>query len=258
MTTKEEAREQRKRSFIDSLKRRDTRELVEPLGRKIAAFLDGKLSVEDVFRAVQHVAVQGEKVAKRFRNRPDVVLAEIAMDENKFTTEIHEIGIKARLGDITALFADAIVSPTARDGAMSEGVPAEIKAAGGDGIEKEIAAKAPLAPGTAVATAPGRLPNLRVIHVASTGEGGAGLSAEQVKLSVSAALALAESLKLESIAIPGLGAGVLSPEKSAAAIVDAIIAHEPKSVSDITLVSRDERMVGAFVEVLEKFEEENG
>ena len=260
MGTKEEAREERKRTFIESLKRRQARDLLEPLGRKIQTFLDGKLNPEDVFKIVQYVAVQSEKVTKRYRNRPDVVLAEIAMDENKFTTEINEIGIKARLGDITVLFADAIVNSADPRGTMTEGVAATIKAAGGDEIEREAVAKAPLTVGTAVATTAGSLQNLYIIHVAVAGDPGGASSPENVRLAASAALKLADALKIESLAIPGLGTGVgkVSPDESAAAIIDAIKAHAAKSLSDITLVSRDEEMVDAFVRVLERFDEEHG
>ncbi|MGD1048314.1 MAG: macro domain-containing protein [Candidatus Krumholzibacteriaceae bacterium] len=260
MGKKEEAREERKLKFIASLKRRQTRTLIEPLAKKIEAFMDGKLSPEDLFKTVQYVAVQSEKVTKRYRNRPDVVLAEIAMDENKFTTEINDIGIKARLGDITTIFADAIVNPADPRGTMAEGVSAAIKTEGGDEIEKEAVAKAPLTVGAAVATTAGRLQNLYVIHVAVAGEPGGPSSRENVRLAAAAVLALAEELKVESVAIPGLGtsAGKVSPEDSASAILEAIKAHGAKSLTDITLVDRDETTVAAFAAVLEKFDEENG
>jgi O-acetyl-ADP-ribose deacetylase (regulator of RNase III) len=259
MGKKEEAREERKLKFIEALKRKQARDLLEPLGRKIQAFAEGKLAPEEVLKAVHHVEVQGEKITKRYRNRPDVVLAEIAMDENKFTTEIGEIGIKARLGDITSLFADAIVNPADPRGVMANGAAGAIKVAGGDEIEKEAVAKAPITVGAAVATTAGGLPNMYVLHVAVAGEPGGASSAEKVRLAASAALRLAEELKIESIAIPGLGtgAGKVSAEESAGAILEAIKGHRAKSVSDITLIDRDEAMVEAFVRILEKFDEEN-
>jgi O-acetyl-ADP-ribose deacetylase (regulator of RNase III) len=260
MGKKEEAREERKLRFIESLKRRQTRDLIEPLSRKIEAFMDARLAPEDVFKAVHYVATQSEKISKRFRNRPDVVLAEIAMDENKFTTEIHDIGIKARHGDITALFADAIVNPADPSGAMREGLAAAIKAAGGEEIEKEAVSLAPIAVGAPISTTAGTLPNVCVIHAAVADETGGRSSPDRVKLAAAAVLALADALKIESVAIPGLGtgAGGISPEDSAAAILDAIKAHRAKSLSDITLIDRDATMVAAFVRVLERFVEESG
>jgi O-acetyl-ADP-ribose deacetylase (regulator of RNase III) len=260
MTKKEEARAERKLKFIESLKRRQTRDLIEPLAKKIDSFMEGKLAPEDLFKAIHYVAAQSEKVTKKFRNRPDVVLAEIAMDENKFTTEVGDINIKARLGDIMTLFVDAIVNPADPRGVMTEGVAEAIKAAGGDEIEHEAVAKAPIAAGSGVATTAGTLQNLRVIHVAVSAEPGGASSPDTVKLAVSAALKLAEELDLESIAIPGLGTGSggVSPDDSASAIFAAIRAHKPKSLSDVTLVSRDEGVVAAFVKILERFDEENG
>lgn len=260
MTTKEDAREERKLKFIESLKRAQTRNLIEPLKVKIDSFLDGKLAPEDLFKAVHYVATQSEKVTKRFRNRPDVVLAEIAMDENKFTTDVGDVGIKARFGDITTLFVDAIVNSADPRGVMEAGLAAAIKKAGGDEIEKEAVAKAPIALGAAIATTAGTLQNLRVIHVAVAADPGGASSPDAVKRATSAALALAEELDLESIAMPGLGtgAGGVSPDDSAAAIFEAIREHKPKSLTDVTLIARDEPMVGSFVRVLEKFDEEHG
>ena len=259
MGKKEEAREERKLKFVESLKRRQTRDLIEPLSRKIEAFMDARIAPDDVFKAVHYVATQSEKLSKRFRNRPDVVLAEIAMDENKFTTEIHDIGIKARLGDIMTLFTDAIVNPADPRGTMTEGLAAAIKAAGGEEIEKEAVAKAPIAAGAAVSTTAGSLPNVCVIHAAVTDEPGGRSSPDRVRLAAAAVLALAERLKVESVAIPGLGtgAGGVSPEDSAAAILEAIKAHRAKSLTDVTLIDRDETMVAAFASVLEKFDEDS-
>jgi O-acetyl-ADP-ribose deacetylase (regulator of RNase III) len=260
MKENEEARDERKRSFIESLKRAQTRGLIEPLAKKIDSFMEGTLAPEELFKAIHYVSTQSEKVTKRFRNRPDVVLAEIAMDENKFTTEVGDINIKARLGDILTLFVDAIVNPADPRGVMAQGVAGAIKAAGGEEIEKEAVAKAPIAAGGAIATSAGTLQNLKVIHVAIATEPGGKSSPETVRRAAAAALALAEELELESIAIPalGTGAGGVSPDDSAAAIFEAIRAHAPKSLSDITLVARDETAAAAFVKVLEKFEEETG
>jgi O-acetyl-ADP-ribose deacetylase (regulator of RNase III) len=143
---------------------------------------------------------------------------------------------------------------------MTEGVAWAIKSEGGDEIEHEAVAKAPIALGAAIATTAGTLQNLRIIHVAVAAEPGGASSPDAVKLAVSTALKLAEELDLESIAIPGLGtgAGGVSPDDSASAIFAAIRAHKPKSLSDVTLIASDEPMVAAFAKILEKFDEENG
>ena len=260
MRNNEEDRDERKRRFIESLKRRQTKDLVEPLAKKIETFIEGKLAPEDLFKAIHYAAAQSEKITKKYRNRPDVVLAEIAMDENRFTTEVGDLGVKARLGDITSLFVDAIVNPADPRGVMAQGAAAAIKAAGGDEIEREAVAKAPIAVGSGIATTAGTLQNLKVIHVAVAAEPGGASSPDAVRRAAAAALALVEELDLESIAIPalGTGSGGLSPEDSAAAIFEAIKAHRCRSLSDVTLIARDETVAAAFAHVLEKFDEENG
>jgi O-acetyl-ADP-ribose deacetylase (regulator of RNase III) len=256
----QQSREERRARFIDMLRRRDVFTLIDPLERKLGAYRDGKLSAEDLFKTLHAIMVQSDKVVKRYRNRPDVVLAEIAMDENKYTTDINEIGMKARLGDITTLFADAIVNPADPSGAMTAGAAAAIKAAGGEEIEREALSQAPITVEKPIATTPGRLPILYVIHVAVSREAGGASSPEMVRKAAAAALALAEELGVESVAFPalGTGAGGVSPEDAAAAIVQAVAAHAPNKLADVTLVGRDERAVAAFVAALERWDEEHG
>ena len=134
MTKKEEERAERKRKFIDSLKRRQTKDLVEPLAKKIESFIEGKLAPEEIFKTIHHAAAQSEKITKKYRNRPDVVLAEIAMDENKFTADVGDVGVKARLGDITTLFVDAIVNPADPRGVMALDAPGAMTPRGSAGL----------------------------------------------------------------------------------------------------------------------------
>ncbi len=256
----QESREERRAKFIETLKRREVMELLDPLERKLASYREGKLPLDDLFKSLHFIMGRSEKIVKRYRNRPEVVLAEIAMDENKYTTDIGEIGIKARHGDITALFSDAVVNPADPRGTMEAGVAAAIKAAGGEAIEKEAVAKAPISIVKPVATTAGTLPNLHVIHVAVADEPGGPSSPEKIRVAAAAALALAEELGAESVAFPalGTGAGGVPPEDGAAAIIAAIEAHKAGSVADVTLVGRDEKTVAAFVAVLERWDEEHG
>ncbi len=253
----QDSREERRARFIETLKRRQVLELIGPLEQKLHAYRDGKLPIDDLFKSLHYIMGQSEKVVKRYRNRPEVVLAEIAMDENKFTTDVGELCVKARLGDITALFADAIVNPADPRGVMTAGVAAAIKAAGGDAIEKEAVSRSPISTEKPVATTAGTLPNLHVIHVPVAGAPDAASTPELIRAATAAALALAEELGAESIALPALGAGggKVSAEDSAAAIVEALAAHAARSLTDVTLVARDERALAAFVETLERYEE---
>ncbi len=256
----EEARTERKRRFINDIKQRKCRELIEPLSKKTQSYIKGEIPPEDVFKAAHYVARQGDEITADFKKKPDVILAGIAMDENRYITEIGDIGVKVRQGDALSVFSDAIVNPASPDGKMAAGLAGTIKKAGGNGIEKEVLSKIPISVGTAVATGAGTLPFLHIIH-APTGEKPGGKSSPgNVRAAVSAALALSEELGLDTVTVPGMGTGIggVPPEEAAAAIVDAIRAHEAQSVSSINLVDMNGETVDAFVAALEKYDEENG
>ena len=256
----EEARDERKRKFIDSLKESRCRSLIEPLKDKIDSYLSGDITAEAVFMTAHYVSKQSNDAIAMFKKRPDVILAGIAMEDNLYVTGIGEINIKARSGDITVLFVDAIVNPASPDGIMAAGVAGAIKKAGGDVIEEEVLSKAPIGQGSAAVTGAGSLPNLHVIHAPTAGETDRESSRELVKGAVLAALEAAEGLGAASIAIPGMGtgAGKVSPQESAAAIVEAIRALEAKSISDIILIDREEETVQSFIKSLEEYDEETG
>lgn len=256
----EEARDERKRSFIEALKESEYRALIEPLDRKTAAYLKGEIPAEDLFKTIHYVSKQSNEVVAMFKKRPDVILAGIAMEENLYVTEICDINIKVRRGDLTVLFVDAIVNPANTGGSMGGGVAGAIKKAGGEVIEKQAIAAAPTALGTAVVTEAGALPNLFVIHAPTVDEPAGSSSPEMIEAAVSAALAEAEKTELQTIAIPGMGTGVggVPFEDAARAVVSAICSHETKGISDIILIDRDERMAEAFVKALERFDGENG
>jgi O-acetyl-ADP-ribose deacetylase (regulator of RNase III) len=255
----EEARLERKRRFITEIRDRMCRDLIEPLLHKIQSYLKGDIPPEDVFKTAHYVTRRGDEITADFKKKPDVILAGIAMDENRYITEIGDVTVRVRHGDVMSVFSDAIVNPASPDGAMSKGLAGAIKEAGGGAIEKEAAAQAPIAGGTAVASGAGSLPFLNVIHAPTVDAPGGASSPEMVRSAVSAALALADELELETVTIPGLGTGVggVSPEDAAAAIVGAIQAHDAKSVSNINLVDTNEGTVAAFVAALETYDDEN-
>ncbi|HER43438.1 MAG TPA: hypothetical protein ENO08_03160, partial [Candidatus Eisenbacteria bacterium] len=114
----EEARDERKRAFILALKESKCRALVEPLHRKTAAYLAGEIPAEDLFKTIHYVSKESGELVAMFKKRPDVILAGIAMEENLYVTEIHDINVKVRKGDLTVLFVDAIVNPANTGGSM--------------------------------------------------------------------------------------------------------------------------------------------
>ncbi|UCF06492.1 MAG: macro domain-containing protein [bacterium] len=255
----EEARDERKRTFIAAIKDKKCRALIEPLSQKIQSFVKGEAEAGEIFRTAHYVAKQGDKIEGDFKKRPDVILAGIAMDENKYITEIGDIAVKVRQGDCIEVFTDAIVNPASPDGSMATGLAAALKNAGGETIEENAVAQAPITPGTAVATGAGKLPTLFIIHAPSGDEPGGTSTPDRVQAAVSAALALGEELELETVTVPGMGTGVggLAPDSSAQAIIEAIRSHEAKSIGSINLVDRAKEMVDAFVSALERYDEEN-
>ncbi len=256
----EEARDERKRAFIEALKQSRCRALVEPLHRKTEAYLEGGIPAEDLFKTIHYVSKESGELVQMFKKRPDVILAGIAMEENLYVTEICDINVKVRKGDLTVLFVDAIVNPANAGGSMGGGVAGAIKRAGGDVVEKEAMAAAPIPLGSAVATGAGNLPNLFVIHAPTVEEPAGSSSPERVEAAVSAALTEAERVEAQTVAIPGMGTGVGGVDfgDAARAVVEGICAHETKGISDIILIDRDERMAETFVKALERYDAENG
>jgi len=256
----EEARDERKRTFIEALKESKCRALVEPLHRKTTAYLAGEIPAEDLFKTIHYVSKESGEVVAMFKKRPDVILAGIAMEDNLYVTEICDINVKVRKGDLTVLFVDAIVNPANTGGSMGGGVAGAIKKAGGKVIEDQARGAAPIALGTAAATEAGTLPNLFVIHAPTVDKPAGASSPERIKSAVSAALAEAVRMEAQTIAIPGMGTGVggVPFEDAANAVVEGICSHETKGISDIILIDRDEKMAEAFVKALERFDGENG
>lgn len=111
-------------------------------------------------------------------------------------------------GDITSLGCDAIVNPANSYGVMGGGVALAIKKAGGDQIEKEATAQAPISVGRAVSTTAGELHAGFVIHAPTMHNPAERIPAENVEKATYAALSLGNRAGAKSIAFPGMGTGV--------------------------------------------------
>ena len=253
----DDPRDIRKKEFIDRMRRRKSGELLVPLAEKIAAWEKGEIEAADVFKAAGYAAKKGDSMIADFKKRPDVILAGIAMDENRYITSIGEIGIEVRLADINEVFSDAIVVPVEPDGSMAEGAAVAVKEAGGEEIEKEAKGKAPVEPGNAISTEPGELATGNVV-LTVVKDGSGSITPESVTAALSAALKEAEELEAETIAVPGLGFvdGGIGAAQSASAVLDAIAGHAGESVSKALIADISEDVVKAFVEELEKRDEE--
>ena len=128
----------------------------------------------------------------------------------------------------------AIVNAANTDLQLGAGVAGAIRRRGGDEIDREGRAKAPIRLGEAAVTGAGRLPNKYVIHAAAMGyrpedarvpkRDGSLSSAAIISDATRNSLLRAEELKLTSIAFPALATGVAAfpVDECAAAMLGAV------------------------------------
>ncbi len=112
----DDPRDIRKKEFIERMRRRKSGELLRPLSEKIAAWEKGEIDSSEVFKAAGYAGRKGDAMIADFKKRPDVILAGITMDENRYITSLGDIGVEVRLSDITEVFCDALVTPVEPDG----------------------------------------------------------------------------------------------------------------------------------------------
>lgn len=127
--------------------------------------------------------------------------------------------IEVRHGDIADQpDLDAVVNAANTELWMGSGVAGALRARGGQQVEEEAVAQAPIALGDAVITSAGGLPNRHVIHAAVIGyraedarvpkTAGTSSSPEIIASCVRRALELAEENSVRSIGFPALATGV--------------------------------------------------
>ncbi len=109
--------------------------------------------------------------------------------------------------DITSLAVDAIANAANTDLRHGGGVAGAIVRAGGDSIQAESDALAPIELGEAVATDAGELPSRWVIHAATMNLGGP-TSAEVIGAATASTLRVADELGAASLALVAFGTGI--------------------------------------------------
>lgn len=119
-----------------------------------------------------------------------------------------KVVVNVSVGDICDYEGDAIVNPANTRGSMGGGVALAIKLRGGETIEKEAMAKAPIPVGEAVVTTAGNLRCKAVIHAPTVIKPGGPSSTELVYLATKASLIKAVEHGYKKIAFPLMGAGV--------------------------------------------------
>jgi O-acetyl-ADP-ribose deacetylase (regulator of RNase III) len=152
--------------------------------------------------------------------------------------------------DLLQVEAHGVVNPANSLGEMGGGVAGLIRRRGGEVIEQEAMARAPIPIGKAVATSAGTLPFRHVIHAPTMELPAMRTSPEKVSLAVTAALGCADELGLGSLAFPGMGTGVgRVPHRDAArAMLEAARLFAPKSLQEAIFVAFEEEMLRAFEE----------
>lgn len=157
-------------------------------------------------------------------------------------------------GDITKTDTQAIVNAANNHFWMGSGVAGAIKSAGGEIIEQEAIKKGPVMPGEAVYTSAGHLPFKVVIHAAVMGQD-LRTSDKYIRQGTISSLNIAESLKLESIALPAFGTGVGGfPMKACAYVMITAVrgyADRAKFLQRVQLCLFDEYGYKLFTEQLD-------
>jgi O-acetyl-ADP-ribose deacetylase (regulator of RNase III) len=128
--------------------------------------------------------------------------------------------------DITGLEVDAIANAANTQLRHGGGVAGAISRAGGEAIQRESDARAPIAIGEAIETSGGDMPCRLVIH-AATMELGGPTSAQAIRDATASTLRLADDLGARSLALVAFGTGVGGfPLSEAAAIeVEEVLRH---------------------------------
>jgi O-acetyl-ADP-ribose deacetylase len=154
-------------------------------------------------------------------------------------------------GDIAQLEVDAVANAANDHLWMGSGVAGALKRAGGDEIEREAVAKAPIPLGDAVATGAGRLQAKHVIHGAVMGQD-LQTNADLVRRTTRSSLALADELGARSLALPAFGTGVggFPLGECARIMIEEARAYEPQVLERVVFAVFGDEARQAFEEAL--------
>jgi O-acetyl-ADP-ribose deacetylase len=150
-------------------------------------------------------------------------------------------------GDIAALEVDAIANAANNHLWMGAGVAGAIKRAGGEEIEREAVAQAPIEVGDAVATGGGRLKARHVIHGAVMGQD-LRTDSDLVARTTRRCLEVADELGCRSLGLPAFGTGVggFPLQECADIMVREARGYEPKSLERVVFAVFGDEAQGVF------------
>ncbi len=140
--------------------------------------------------------------------------------------------VEAALGRLADQPVRALIVSANQRGSMAVGNPQSVRALAGDQVEREAMAQAPLPLGTAYRTAAGNLAARgieAVLHAVVAPAPGHPATIDAVRRATGAALTLADTARLRSVALPPLGSGTsrgqLPFDLVVAEIIEAIVAY---------------------------------
>ena len=164
-------------------------------------------------------------------------------------------------GDLTALHVDAIVNAANAQLAHGGGVAAAISRAGGPAIQQESSAwvrgRGPVSHAQPAYTSGGNMPCKFVIHAVGP-VWGSGEEEDKLAAAINGSLALADELKLASIAFPAISTGIFGFPKELAAsifmqtIPDYFVRNPQGTLKFVSLVLYDSPTLSIFSEVFKK------
>ncbi|HLO04746.1 MAG TPA: macro domain-containing protein, partial [Symbiobacteriaceae bacterium] len=159
-------------------------------------------------------------------------------------------------GQIWEVGAEAIVSPEDASLTQQGLTSAQIAAAAGPALARDLAQFAnrlPLPPGEVLATGPGMLADRQtryILHAAVTPDWEVPAHAAVARRCTERVMQEVEARGIQTVAIPGLGAGKgrLPPDEVAAAVVGGVLAHlwRGSYIKQVIFVLQREEVVEAF------------
>ena len=164
-------------------------------------------------------------------------------------------------GDLTAMQVDAIVNAANAHLAHGGGVAAAISRAGGPAIQQEsddwVRSRGPVSHARPAYTSGGNMPCRYVIHAVGP-VWGSGQEEEKLAATINGSLALADELKLASIAFPAISTGIFGfPKELAASIfmqaIPAYFVRNPQgTLKSVSLVLYDSPTLSVFSQAFAK------
>jgi O-acetyl-ADP-ribose deacetylase (regulator of RNase III) len=149
---------------------------------------------------------------------------------------------------ILEVTVEAIVNAANSLGIMGGGVAGVIKRAAGSSVEEEARRHAPIPVGQAIVTSGGLTRFKAIIHAPTMSRPAMRIPPENVALATRGALTAADTAKIASLAIPGMGTGVggVLCSDAAALMIRELRAFQARALRSVVLVDVDQEMVEAW------------